>query len=85
MKERYFIRLNYSERVQHIVFLSCFAILVITGFMLKMPDAVINKLGDSGDIVFYYRGICLQKTLPLAMMVNHHPDFFSTCRIERLR
>ena len=35
--ERYFVRLNYSERVQHIIFAGCFFVLVITGFMLKLP------------------------------------------------
>jgi hypothetical protein len=33
----YFIRLNLSERVQHLIFVICFIILVITGFMTKIP------------------------------------------------
>lgn len=53
--EIYFVRLNRSEKVQHLVFMVCFAVLVVTGFMLKIPTPVIEKLGRFGDTVFYYR------------------------------
>ncbi|MEE8552497.1 MAG: cytochrome b/b6 domain-containing protein [Desulfobacterales bacterium] len=53
----YFIRLNISERVQHGFFVASFIVLVITGFMLKIPEDIVNKLGEAGKTIFYYRGI----------------------------
>lgn len=55
--ERYFIRMNLSERIQHIVFVVCFVVLVITGFVLKISEDIMGRLGDAGEIVFYYRSI----------------------------
>jgi len=53
----YFVRLNASEKVQHLIFMLCFVILVITGFMLKVPTPIVQKLGRFGDTVFYYRSL----------------------------
>ena len=53
----YFVRLNASEKVQHLIFMICFAILVITGFMLQTPEPLIQKLGRFGDTVFSYRSL----------------------------
>ena len=53
----YFIRLNFSERVQHGIFVACFIVLVITGFMVKIPEDIVNKLGEAGKTIFYYRSI----------------------------
>ncbi len=53
----YFIRLNFSERVQHGIFVACFIVLVITGFMVKIPEDIVNKLGEAGETIFYYRSI----------------------------
>ena len=52
---RFFVRLNYAERVQHIIFAVCFITLVVTGFMLKIPDSIIDSLGETGAMVFRYR------------------------------
>ncbi|MHC4106137.1 MAG: formate dehydrogenase subunit gamma [Planctomycetota bacterium] len=52
---RYFVRLNTAERAQHIIFALCFIILVITGFMLKIPESVISYFGEAGAAVFRYR------------------------------
>jgi cytochrome b subunit of formate dehydrogenase len=49
---RYFVRLNYSERMQHMIFAACFIVLVITGFMLKIPDGIVKSFGTAGAIVF---------------------------------
>ena len=38
----YFVRLNYSEKVQHMIFLICFVVLVITGFMLKQCEEILR-------------------------------------------
>lgn len=53
----YFIRLNFSERVQHGIFVVCFIVLVITGFMVKIPEEIVEKLGKAGQTIFYYRSI----------------------------
>lgn len=55
--KQYFIRLNISERVQHIIFLICFLVLVITGFIVKIPEEFVRTLGGAGEVVFRYRGI----------------------------
>ena len=53
----YFIRLNLSERVQHGIFVVCFIVLVITGFMVKIPEDIVDKFGEAGQAIFYYRSI----------------------------
>lgn len=53
----YFVRLNRSEKTQHMIFMLCFVILVITGFMLKIPATIVQKLGPFGDTVFFYRSL----------------------------
>ncbi len=53
----YFVRLNYSERLQHFILVVCFVILVITGFMLKIPEEMVSILGNTGETVFIWRGI----------------------------
>jgi cytochrome b subunit of formate dehydrogenase len=65
---RYFVRLNYSERAQHMVFAACFIVLVITGFMLKIPDSVVKSIGTAGEIVFSYRSI-LHRTAGTIMVL----------------
>ena len=55
--ERYFVRLNTSEKVQHIIFSVCFFILVATGFMLKLPEGFLKVFGQAGDVLFRYRSI----------------------------
>jgi cytochrome b subunit of formate dehydrogenase len=55
--ERYFVRLNYSEKVQHIIFAVCFFILVTTGFMLKLPEGFLTFFGQAGDVLFRYRSL----------------------------
>ncbi|MBU4260826.1 MAG: cytochrome b/b6 domain-containing protein [Proteobacteria bacterium] len=51
------VRLNGSERLQHLITFVTFFILVITGYMLKMPEAWILKLGTYGTTIFDYRGL----------------------------
>jgi cytochrome b subunit of formate dehydrogenase len=55
--DRFFVRLNYCERVQHMIFAICFIVLIVTGFMLKIPDSFVKSLGEAGEIVFSYRSI----------------------------
>jgi cytochrome b subunit of formate dehydrogenase len=58
-KTRLFLRMSLNERIQHIILIVSFFTLVITGFMLKFPDAwwvlLIRKI--FGDSVFELRGI----------------------------
>ncbi len=65
---RYFVRLNYSEKMQHLVFAACFIVLVVTGFMLKIPDSVVKSFGTAGEIVFSYRSI-LHRTAGTIMIL----------------
>ena len=51
----YFVRLNDSERLQHIILIVCFVILVITGFMLNIPEEALVFLGTAGGTVFFLR------------------------------
>ncbi|WP_456386418.1 formate dehydrogenase subunit gamma [Desulfolithobacter sp.] len=53
----YIIRLNSQERLQHLLTFATFFILVITGFMLKIPETWILKLGETGKVIFEYRGL----------------------------
>ena len=53
----YFVRLNYSEKVQHMIFMICFVVLVITGFMLKIPEGIVQKLGSAGETIFLARSL----------------------------
>lgn len=57
IEKRYFVRLNESERAQHIIFVGCFVILIVTGFMVKLPDWIVDKLGETKNIVFSVRSI----------------------------
>jgi cytochrome b subunit of formate dehydrogenase len=65
---RYFVRLNYSEKRQHMLFAACFIVLVVTGFMLKIPDSVVKSFGTAGEIVFSYRSI-LHRTAGTMMIL----------------
>jgi cytochrome b subunit of formate dehydrogenase len=67
-KKLYFVRLTYSERVQHMIFVICFIVLVITGFMLKIPAEMVERLGEVGGVVFYYRSI-IHRTAGVTMIL----------------
>ncbi len=66
--KRYFVRLNRAERIQHMVFAACFIVLVITGFMLKIPDSVVAFFGPAGEAVFSYRSL-LHRTAGTVMII----------------
>ena len=65
---RYFVRLNYAERVQHMIFAVCFIVLVITGFMLKIPDHIVAYFGPAGEDVFSSRSL-LHRTAGVIMIL----------------
>ena len=64
----FFVRLNRAERGQHIIFAACFMVLVITGFMLKIPDSVVAYFGPAGEAVFSYRSL-LHRTAGTIMIL----------------
>jgi len=66
--ERYFVRLNKSERVQHIIFAVCFFVLVATGFMLKLPESFLTFFGEAGEMLFRYRRL-LHRTAGTVMIL----------------
>ena len=53
----HFVRLNLSERAQHMIFVISFIVLVITGFMVKIPEEVVIVLGSAGEKVFFIRKV----------------------------
>ena len=71
--KRYFVRLNRSEINQHLIFVICFVILIITGFMDKLPENIINILGDTKEIVFTVRSILhrIAGTVMIIVSVYH--------------
>lgn len=66
--KRYFVRLNRAERLQHMIFAACFIVLVITGFMLKIPDRIVLYFGPFGETVFSYRSL-LHRTAGIVMIL----------------
>ena len=76
LSKRYFIRLNLSERVQHMIFISCFIILAVTGFMLKIPEEILNKLGSVKETVFFYRGILHRIAGVIMILVSLYHVFY---------
>lgn len=73
---RYFVRLNRSEINQHLIFVICFIILVITGFMDKLPENIINKLGETKEIVFIVRGIVHRIAGVVMIMVSIYHIYY---------
>jgi len=53
----YFVRLNYSERMQHMIFFISFLVLGVTGFMVKTPEEVVIVLGSAGEMIFMFRSL----------------------------
>jgi cytochrome b subunit of formate dehydrogenase len=75
-KKRYFIRLNFNERVQHMIFLICFIVLAITGFMVKIPEDIVSKFGEAKNVVFYYRGISHRIAGVIMILVSLYHVFY---------
>jgi cytochrome b subunit of formate dehydrogenase len=73
---RYFIRLNFNERVQHMIFLICFIVLAITGFMLKLPEDIVAKFGEAKDVMFYYRGLLHRIAGTIMILVSIYHVFY---------
>ncbi len=54
---RFFVRLNRSEKLQHLIFAVCFVVLAITGFMLRIPEKYLTYLGGYREIAFFIRSM----------------------------
>jgi len=74
--ERYFVRLNYSERVQHVIFAGCFFVLVVTGFMLKLPENFLTFFGDAGEVLFRYRRLLHRSAGSLMVLVGVYHVYY---------
>ena len=74
--ERYFVRLNYSERAQHMIFAGCFFILVFTGFMLKLPEGFLAFFGETGELLFRYRRLLHRIAGTLMILVGGYHIYY---------
>ena len=52
-----FVRLNYHERLQHLLLVGSFITLAITGFSLNIPEDALAFLGPAGEMVFFWRSV----------------------------
>jgi cytochrome b subunit of formate dehydrogenase len=73
---RYFVRLTYSERVQHIIFAGCFFVLVATGFMLKLPEDFLAFFGQAGEVLFRYRRLLHRSAGTLMILVSVYHVYY---------
>lgn len=78
---REIIRLNCPERIQHLLTFVTFVLLVITGYMLKIPESWILKLGDWGEIIFHYRSLT-HRICGAAMILTafYHLAYLFVCK-----
>lgn len=68
-KEKYYIRMNIHERVQHHIVWSTFLILAITGFMVEFPEEWLVIFGPYKETVFYWRGL-IHRIAAVVMILN---------------
>lgn len=69
VSHRLYLRMSLSERIQHMSLMISFIVLVITGFMLKYPDAWwVVPIRDVSPLVFEIRGL-LHRIAAVVMVV----------------
>lgn len=68
-KEKYYTRLNLTERMQHHLVWTTFVTLAITGFMVEFPEGWLSFMGSYQETVFYYRGL-LHRIAAVIMTFN---------------
>jgi len=73
---RYFVRLNRAERVQHMILVACFVILVLTGFMIKIPEEMVKSLGTTGEMVFQYRSLLHRTAGTVLILVSIYHVYY---------
>lgn len=81
---REIVRLNKSERIQHLLTFVTFVLLVITGYILRLPEEWILKLGSWGEPVFYWRGI-IHRVCGVLMIATgvYHVIYLFACKEGR--
>ena len=67
--EKYFVRLNLHDRIQHHITWTTFVILAFTGFMVEFPEEVLFHFGPYREFVFYIRGI-IHRIAAVVMVLN---------------
>ena len=67
--EKYFLRLNLHERIQHHITWTTFVVLALTGFMLEFPEKVLLIFGPFREIAFYIRGL-VHRIAAVVMILN---------------
>jgi len=75
-RELFFVRLNFNERVQHIIFIVCFILLVITGFMIKLPEEMVQLLGGTKGIVFIVRGVLHRAAGTIMILISLYHVYY---------
>ncbi len=74
--KRYFVRLTYNERIQHLILVASFVVLVITGFMIKIPQDLIKPFGSAGETIFYYRSILHRTAGTIVILLSLYHVFY---------
>jgi cytochrome b subunit of formate dehydrogenase len=74
-----YLRMTVNERIQHLIMMISFIILVITGFMLRFPDAWwVRHIRDLSEYTFEIRSL-LHRTAAVAMVsVSLYHVFYLT-------
>ncbi len=73
---RYFVRLNSSEKVQHLIFVVCFFMLAFTGFMVWLPEQAFHFLGSAKEPVFIARGVVHRVFGTLMIIVSTYHIYY---------
>ena len=73
VNSRFFVRLNFNERTQHLIFVVCFFILAFTGFMVWLPEKQFHFLGSAKEFVFVARGLLhrIAGTIMILVSIYH--------------
>ncbi len=67
--EKYYVRMNIHERIQHHLVWTTFVTLAVTGFMVEFPEEIISLFGPYREAVFYWRGL-LHRIAAVVMIAN---------------
>jgi len=68
-EEKYYIRLNLHERIQHHIVWTTFITLAITGFMVEFPEKWLVIFGSYKATIFYWRGL-IHRIAAVIMILN---------------
>jgi len=78
-KEKYYIRMNIHERVQHHLVWTTFITLAVTGFMVEFPEGWLVIFGPYKETVFYWRGL-VHRIAAVIMILNlFYQTWYVTC------